>query len=403
MSTLGIDFGTTNSSASYVDPSGRPKAVQFIGHDQKMPTLVSFYTGRRMFGYEAKYMLDNCYTLPREEQVKLQSSTAKSIKRELDIGGKIHGYSHREIIAMFMRHIKEQAEKACAPQQFDKLVLTHPVQFEEWKKQMLQDAAKQSGFSGVQLLEEPVSAALGYIKSEGAQDVRGMLIYDFGGGTFDVAYVINQDGKFVVPIPPKGDSHCGGDDIDKALYNYIIQKAKPVIGEEAFKGYFNRINLGLLIQCRKWKEMLTAMDNLPIQFTSNYQPNKTYQGWLERKELERICGDVVDKTIRLTKTVYDEVKANKLPLDFVLLIGGSSSIPLIRERLKQSMPDLEVRTTGTADTAVALGASYHAVNPVVVDPDNEWCYCMYDGKRILKTYNFCIYCGKPNFYKTGKV
>ena len=110
-----------------------------------------------------------------------------------------------------------------------------------------------------------------------------------------------------------------------------------------------------------------------------------------------------DKTIRLTKTVYDEVKANKLPLDFVLLIGGSSSIPMIRERLKQSMPDLEVRTTGTADTAVALGASYHAVNPVVVDPDNEWCYCMYDGKRILKTYNFCIYCGKPNFYKTGKV
>lgn len=403
MSTLGIDFGTTNSSASYVDPSGRPKAVQFIGHDQKMPTLVSFYTGRRMFGYEAKYMLDNCYTLPREEQVKLQSSTAKSIKRELDIGGKIHGYSHREIIAMFMRHLKEQAEKACAPQQFDKLVLTHPVQFEEWKKQMLQDAAKQSGFSGVQLLEEPVSAALGYIKSEGAQDVRGMLIYDFGGGTFDVAYVINQDGKFVVPLPPKGDSHCGGDDIDKALYNYIIRKAKPSIGEEAFKEYNARIDLGFLIQCRKWKEMLTSMENLPIQFAPKNQPTKRYTGTLERSELERICGDIVDKTVRLTKTVYDEVKENKLPLDFVLLIGGSSSIPMITERLKKSMPDLTIRTTGTADTAVALGASYHAVNPVVVDPDNEWCYCMYDGKRILKTYNFCIYCGKPNFYKTGKV
>lgn len=109
------------------------------------------------------------------------------------------------------------------------------------EKMLLKDAATQAGFNNVELLEEPVSAALGYIKSEGAQNVKGMLVYDFGGGTFDVAYVIKQDGKFVVPLPPKGDSHSGGDDIDQALYNYVVSKASPVIGNE----YVEQRDLGL--------------------------------------------------------------------------------------------------------------------------------------------------------------
>ena len=399
MSTLGIDFGTTNSSASYIDSLGKPQAIRFIGHDLKMPTVISFYGGNPMLGYEAKYMLDNVYQLPPAEQRRLNANTVDSIKRKLDNNGHICGRSHRDLISMFLKHVREQAEKACSPQCFDKLVLTHPVQFEEWKKMLLKDAATQAGFTSVELLEEPVSAALGYIKSEGSQNVKGMLVYDFGGGTFDVAYVIKQDGKFVVPLPPKGDSHCGGDDIDQALYNYVVSKASPVIGNE----YVEQRDLGLFFQCRRWKEMLSSMNNLLISVISKRNPSLNFSYMLQRSELERICGAVVDRTIHLTKSVYDEVKENRLPLDYILLIGGSSCMPMIKERLQQNMPGLEIRTTGTADVAVALGASYHAVTPVVVDPENEWCFCMYDGKKILKTYNFCIYCGKPNFFKTGKL
>lgn len=399
MSTLGIDFGTTNSSASYIDSSGKPQAIKFICHDLKIPTVVSFYGNNTMIGYEAKSMLDNIYQLPSVEQRKLIANTIQSIKRKLDVNGNINGHSHQNIVSLFLKHVCEQAEKACAPQRFEKLVLTHPVQFEEWKKQLLKNAATQAGFTNVELLEEPVSAALGYIKSEGTQDVKGMLVYDFGGGTFDVAYVTKQEGKFIVPLPPKGDSHCGGDDIDQALYDYIASRAASTIGNE----YVVTRDLGLFFQCRRWKEMLSSINSVPISIMSRRPPFSKFSYTLRRSELEKISGTFVDRTVHLTKSVYDEVVENKLPLDYILLIGGSSCIPMIKERLKQSMPKLEIRTTGMSDVAVALGASYHAVTPITVDPNNEWCFCMYDGKKILKTYNFCIYCGRPNFFKTGKI
>lgn len=400
MSTLGIDFGTTNSSASYIDSVGKPRAVRFIGHDLKMPSVISFYGGNPMFGYEAKYMLDNIYQLPSDEQKRLFATTIQSIKRKLDSKAMVAGHSHQDIISLFLKHIREQAQKASTPMQFDKLVLTHPVQFEEWQKTLLKDAAIDAGFDSVELLEEPVSAALGYLKSEDVQEeVKGMLVYDFGGGTFDVAYVTKQEGKFIVPIPPKGNSCCGGDDIDQAIYDYVINKARTVIGDE----YAERRDLGLFFQCRRWKEMLSSMDNFPISVRSKKNPVLEFSHMLERRELDILSKPIIDTTINLTKCVYDEVKENRLPLDFILLIGGSSCMPIIKDRLKQCMPELEIRTTGTADIAVALGASYHAVKPVVVNPEDEWCFCMYDGKRILKTYNFCIYCGKPNYFKTGRL
>ncbi|MBO5026489.1 MAG: Hsp70 family protein [Bacteroidaceae bacterium] len=398
MSTLGIDFGTTNSSASYIKSDGKPEAIRFIGHDLKIPSIVSFYGDTPMFGYEAQYMLDNSYGMRHEDQARLLSKTVKSIKRILDPNIRFCGYSHKKVVALFLKHIREQAQKACSPQRFDKLVLTHPVVFEEWKKQLLKDAALEAGFSSVELLYEPVSAAIGYIGSEELQNIRGLLVYDFGGGTFDVAYVMKQEGRFVVPFLPKGDSQCGGDDIDDAIYKFLIRKASLIIGSE----YETKRDLGLLFQCRRWKEMLSSMDNLPISILSKRYPGVRFSCSLSRNDVESIAEGIVNKTVSLTKEVHDEAMVNRLPIDFVLLIGGSSNIPMIKKKLQEQIPNLEIRTTGTADIAVALGASYYAVKPVVVDPENEWCYCMYDGKRILKSYNFCIYCGKSNFFKTGK-
>ena len=398
MSTLGIDFGTTNSSASYVKSDGTPEAIRFIGHDLKMPSIISFFGDTQMFGYEAQYLLDNSYGMSHKDQAELLSKTVKSIKRNLDQNAQVCGFSHKKVVSLFLKHIREQAQKACSPQQFDKLVLTHPVVFEEWKKQLLKDAALEAGFNSVDLLYEPVSAAIGYIGSERLQNVRGMLVYDFGGGTFDVAYVMKQEGRFVVPFLPKGDFRCGGDDIDDAIYKFLVRKASPTIGNE----YETKRDLGLLFQCRRWKEMLSSMENLPISIMSKRNPRVRFCYSLSRNDVESVAEGIVNNTVSLTKEVHDEAMNNRLPIDFVLLIGGSSNIPMIKKKLQEHIPNLEIRTTGTADIAVALGASYHAVKPVVVDPENEWCYCMYDGKRILKSYNFCIYCGKSNFFKTGK-
>lgn len=395
MSVLGIDFGTTNSSASYIKPDGTPEAIRFIGHDLKMPSVISFYGNTPMFGYEVQYLLDNIYGMQYEEQKRFLSKTVKSIKKILDQTSQVCGHRHVEIVAMFIKHLKEQAQMSCPIQKFDKLVITHPVQFEEWKKQLYKDAASQAGFDNVELLYEPVSAALGYLGKEQVQNVKGMLVYDFGGGTFDVAYLTKQDGKFIVPLPPKGDSECGGDDIDNDIYKLIVAKSK--ISE-----YASTRDLGLLFQCKRWKEMLSSMNNIPISVLSKNNPSLSFSGELTREEIESVASPYIDKTIALTKDVYTNVMENQLPLDFILLIGGSSNMPIIQEKIKESLPGVKIRTTGSADIAVALGASYYAVKPVTIDPENEWCYCMYDGKKILKTYNFCIYCGKSNFFKTGK-
>lgn len=397
MSTLGIDFGTTNSSVSYIKPDGKPEAIRFIGHDLKMPSVISFYSNPPMYGYEAQYLLDNIFGMQPVDQRLLVQKTVKSIKKILSPTSRIEGCSHQEIVAMFLRHLKEQAQESCPIQHFDKLVITHPVQFEEWKKKLYQDAALQADFDSVELLYEPVSAALGYLGTEQIQDVKGILVYDFGGGTFDVAYVTKQDGKFIVPLPPKGDSNCGGDDIDDSIYRLIVKKSRQVFGNE----FETTRDLGLLFQCRRWKEMLSSMVNIPISVISKNNPVNRYSGNLTRKDIEEVALPYIDKTISLTKEVYDNVIENRLPIDFILLIGGSSSMPIIQEKIKETFPGLEIRTTGSADIAVALGASYYAVRPVTIDPENEWCYCIYDGKKILKSYNFCIYCGKPNFFKTG--
>lgn len=400
MSTLGIDFGTSYSSASYVKADGKPEAIRFIGHDLKMPSIVLFYNNQTMIGYDAEYMVvEGLPGLPVEEQRRLSSGAIKSIKRDLDIDGRVCNHSHKDIVTMILGHIRKEALKACAPQQFEKLVLTHPVRFEERKKQLLKEAAHAAGFQNVELLQEPISAAIGYLRHEGIEDVKGMLVYDWGAGTFDVAYVTKHEGRFIVPLPAKGDANCGGDDLDAALYDYLTDKAAPIIGNE----YKVRRELNLLMQCRRWKEMLSSIENLPVTILSKQDPTKRFTSILTRAEFERLALPIVSRTITITKEVFDEIKENRLPIDFILLIGGSSQLPIIKEQLTKALSsDVKIRSTGTVDIAVALGASYFGQNPIEINPEKEWCYCMYDGRKILRSYNFCIYCGKPNFYKTKK-
>ncbi len=397
MSTLGIDFGTSYSSSSFINADNKPQAVRFIGHNEKMPSIVSFYGGYVSIGYDADFLLTEAvHSLPPDEKGHLFAQTVKSIKRKLSENGTICNHSHRKIVSMILSHLKQESEKSCTPLTFKKLVLTHPVQFEEWKKNLLKGAALDAGFINVTLLPEPIAAAIGYCRQSGIEKTKGLLVFDFGAGTFDVAYVTRHNDRFIVPLPSKGDSLCGGDDIDDALYRYFANEVKSTIGNE----YENRRDLGLLLQCRRWKEMLSTMESIPISIVSKTNPTKRFNSILTRNKFNEITSSIIDKTISLTKSVFDEIKENRLPLDYILLIGGSSNIPSIRQKLKSTMPDVEIRATGDADIAVALGASFYSQNPIEINPEKEWCYCMYCGKKILKSYNFCIYCGKANYLKS---
>lgn len=406
MSTIGIDFGTTYSSASWVNPvTGFPEEIKFLNAVDKckIPSIVYFQQqGKPLVGYAPYMQIEYAKTSAERDIIHRYAIT--SIKRKMQRNGSFQGHSHVEVISLIIRHVVEEAKKVCnftsSP---DTLVLTHPVVFAEWQKSMLREAAFKAGFANekISLLEEPVSAALAYVNSNNLSNVEGVLVYDFGGGTFDVAYVQKDArGQWLIPIDPQGDPYCGGDDIDLSIYDKW---------EERVKQQFNRnlspnpqeVDEVFLSRCRKQKEMLSLNDNQ--KFTEILPPVKgrgfDQAIWEVRgSEYADIIAPIINRTIAKTKMVIDEIKSQRLPLDIVLLIGGSSRIPLVRQRLEQLLGDASlIRTTGQVDTAVAVGASYYSLNkPIVKNPPSSprARFCFSCGYEFQEPDNFCIKCGK---------
>lgn len=409
MSVIGIDFGTSFCSASWVNPqTQRPEYITFNENGRtKIPSVVFFpEKGEPWAGTGPHQQLEYLGTMPKEQRMEVLQNTVISIKRKLKRNGRFRtatkDYTHQDVVAIILRKVKQEAERSCSfHDRISEVVLTHPVMFEEWKKQLLRDAATQAGFGKVTLLEEPVSAAVGYICSNDLPDTRGVMVYDWGAGTFDVAYVqIEHTGKdtdYRIPVTPRGDALCGGDDIDMVLY----QEWEQLVQREMQRPLTNNsgeVDLGFLMRCRMQKEM---MSTLPRKTFSELLPPiggglQQAQMELTREQFNEKISEVVNRTVSLTKEVYDEVKGSGLPIDYLVLIGGSSRIPLVEKLLRKNLPGVDIRTTGAVDAAVALGASYyHLVRNHIQDKD---CFCIYCGEKISMQHQFCMFCGKPNYY-----
>lgn len=410
MSTIGIDFGTTFTSASWVNPvTGFPEAITFLNAVDKckIPSIVYFTpNGMPLVGYAPYMQIENANTAADRETVHRNAVT--SIKRKMQRNGSFRGHSHVEIISLIIRHVVEEAKRVCNfPTPPDSLVITHPVVFAEWQKNMLKEAAVKAGFSEkkIHLLEEPVSAALAYVKSNNLPNVRGVLVYDFGGGTFDVAYVsIDHNGKLQIPIDPQGDPCCGGDDIDMVIYDQWEHRASQQLGRRLSPNP-QEIDEAFLSRCRKQKEMLSLNPN---QNFTNLLPSINGRGfdeisWKVRSdEYDSLIAPLINRTISKTQSVVDELRRMKLPLDIVLLIGGSSRIPQVRLRLEQLLGDASlIRTTGQVDTAVAVGASYYSLNApekghLFTSKSGKMVkFCIHDGYKFAESDKFCMICGRP--------
>ncbi len=419
MSAIGIDFGTSFCSASWVNPqTERPEVITF--HETgtaKIPSVVFFPDeGKPYVGQGPLMQLENLGGLRDDQRQKVLQATVQSIKRKMKRNGRFRtaqrDYSHTDIVALILQKIRTEAERSCVfPDPITELVLTHPVMFDEWKKDLLQDAARQAGFQKTTLLEEPVSAAIGYIGANNQSNTKGVMVYDLGAGTFDVAYVqVDFNGssaEYHIPVPPRGDSMCGGDDIDMVLYQEWEQMARSQFGRP-LSARNGEIDLGFLFRCRKGKELLSDMPQYMFNELLPPLPGKPLQRLqmnITRQEFESKIGNVIDRTIIKTQELLDDVRSKNLPLDYAILIGGSSRIPLVSKRLQQILGKVPIRTTGAVDAAVALGASYyrlskdhvHRANPSSSDDCKEECFCIYCGKKFKKSFRFCMYCGKPNY------
>ncbi len=347
--TIGIDFGTTTSSMAWVDPgTGKAEVLKNAEGEEKTPSVVWFGADAVLVGTPAEQMLDDEDERPR---------VVTSIKRELVNAPTLALPGRRvkavQVAAEVLAKLRRDAEELHFQEPVTQAVVTCPAAFDALEREEIERAARLAGFTEVRLLTEPVAAALAYRRA-GLGVGRHVLVYDLGGGTFDLALLREEAGGFELAMEPRGLRRCGGDDFDEALYDYFDEEAERQWGEP-----LNRQgrDLHFLRDCRKRKENLTAHDKVP--FSRPVGEGRVLKHTLTREQFEDLIASRIDATVRLTGELVRTAEAQGFPVETVVLIGGSSRIPLVLRKLKEILP-VEPRKWQHQDVAVALGAAYFA-------------------------------------------
>lgn len=432
--TIGIDFGTSFCSASWINPNTeKPEAVRFKDcGNEKLPSIIAFSnSGKALVGSGPYTQLEDIAidsSLHEDEREMLLCNFYTSIKTHIRKGQiwrrPDKSYTDADLISFILKKIKDEVIISVPiGSEIDSAVITHPVEFEEWKKEILKNAAALAGFKRVKLLEEPTAAAIYALKAKLIPSTcQGLLVYDFGAGTFDVTYLqIDSNGQPHMPVLPQGDAHCGGDDIDKAIYDDWNKYIKATKNRDVSVNP-NELDIAFMYRCRRIKEQLSkGFINDEI---SEYIPGigRVRRAFTEN-DFSRIVEPIVDRTIAKVNVVLDEIKQKQLPLTHAVLIGGSSNLPLVQTKMQSILgKGVKLITTGNYDIAVAVGAMY-SVKTVVKPPiqggqngqgsqqggrqvalgsepkktEPKECFCIHCGKKIMTSHKICMFCGKPNY------
>lgn len=362
MAVLGIDYGSSYTTVSWINPRhGKPEAVKFNGDGSvKYPSVILGYDNGLVSGYQALNYLEEVDKLPSEERLEMLANFIPSLKRILNpngiefIGDK--EYTHKELLEFFFKQIKQLANADCGNEvDFDSVVISHPVECEEATIQMLKQTLVASGFKNVKMMLEPIAAVMGYGIGHDIHEGQGILVFDFGGGTIDVAYAKKHLDSYRILCEPKGDKTCGGQDIDMLLYEDLRKKVLAKYDMDISKG--NMVDLGMLNSCRRLKEHFS--DSNDVHETSIVFVKEgriiTYKYKLNRESFNNIISQKVADAINVAKAVIKQTEAKQLKIDKVLLIGGSSQLTLVRKMLTDVLPNATIDTCGEKDIAVALG------------------------------------------------
>jgi len=347
---LGIDLGTTNSAAAVVRGE-EPEIVPNAEGERTTPSVVAFDEGRRLVGQPAK-----------NQAVKNCENTVQSIKRSMgrdgvtvDLDG--GSYTPEEISAMVLRKLKRDAE-AYLGDTVTRATVTVPAYFTDRQRQATKDAGEIAGFEVERIINEPTAAAMAHgIDTEidaGKQQV--VMVYDLGGGTFDVSLLAVADGMFEV-VATSGDNELGGDDWDAALINWAADRFEREHGvdlredREAMQRLTEaaeraKVELSSRVETELSVPFVTATDDGPqdLRYT------------LSRGEFEELTAALVERTIGPTEQAMEDAGVSPRDIDEVLLTGGSTRMPAIR-RTVERLAGTEPRRDLNPDEAVALGAA----------------------------------------------
>ena len=343
--TIGIDLGTTNSCVSIFD-GGEAKVIANAEGSRTTPSVVAFKNGEIIVGQAAK------------NQMVTNPNTVSSIKRHMgtsykqDVNGK--KYTPQEISAMILQNLKKTAEDYLGAK-VEKAVITVPAYFNDSQRQATKDAGKIAGLEVARIINEPTAAALAYgiDKTDKEQTV---LVFDLGGGTFDVSILNLADGTFEV-ISTSGDNFLGGDDFDKKVSDYIISEIKKQFNLDLSndKMALQRIKT----EAERVKKDLSGLTQttimLPfISMTATGPVN--YQSTLTRAKFDELTRDLVERTLVPVRKALKDAKMTANDIDQVLLVGGSTRIPAVQEIVKKELGK-EPNRGVNPDEVVAMGAA----------------------------------------------
>ena len=346
---IGIDLGTTNSCVAVFE-GGEPTVIPNPEGARTTPSVVAFTkTGERIVGQVAK-----------RQAITNPDKTVMSIKRHMGSDYKVSidgkNYTPQEISAMTLQKLKADAE-AYLGAPVTEAVITVPAYFSDAQRQATKDAGKIAGLEVKRIINEPTAAALAYgIDKENDQKV---MVFDLGGGTFDVSLLEISDGVFEV-LATNGDTMLGGDDFDQRLIDWMVNKFKAENGVDLRndKMVMQRLKEAAEKAKIELSGMMSTNINLPF-ITATAAGPLHFDATLTRAEFDRITSDLVDRTIIPTKKALSDAGLSVSQIDKVLLVGGSTRIPAVQEAVKKLIGKEPFKGINP-DECVAVGAAIQA-------------------------------------------
>lgn len=347
---IGIDLGTTNSCVSVME-GGEAVVITNSEGARTTPSVVSFQAnGERLVGQVAK-----------RQAITNPDKTIISIKREMGTDHKVtiegKDYTPQEISAMILQKLKADAE-AYLGESVSQAVITVPAYFNDAERQATKDAGKIAGLEVLRIINEPTAAALAY-GIDKMEDAHKVLVYDLGGGTFDVSILDLGDGVFEV-VSTNGDARLGGDDFDQRIIDYIAQDFKGQYGVDLKQ---DKMALQRLKEAaEKAKIELSSSTqtiiNLPF-ITADATGPKHIDMTLTRAKFNELTSDLVEKTMTIMKEALKTGNVSMNDVDKILLVGGSTRIPAVQETVK-NFTGKEPSKGVNPDECVAMGAAIQA-------------------------------------------
>ncbi len=365
--TIGIDLGTTNSCIAFSD-GGHPTVIQSKSGSRVMPSVVAFSAkGERLVGLVA-----------RRQAITNPKNTVNSIKRLMgrrfaEVASHVNDVSYEivensngdaavrimdriytppEISAIILQQLKHTAEEFLGEEVTD-AVITVPAYFNEVQRQATKAAGKIAGFKVRRVLNEPTAAALAFIEPEGR---KKLAVYDFGGGTFDVSILQVIDGVFEVKAT-LGDTDLGGDDLDTRLVQWIMGEFKSETGIDLSRDNIAPQRVREAAERAKCELSMTQETDINLPFIATGESGPVHlEITITRKLFEELAGDLIKKTIPLCKEAIDDADMKIEELDHVVLVGGSTRIPMVQKLVEEFFGRRPAQSVNP-DEVVALGAA----------------------------------------------